>query len=88
MLKLCVYPEEERESECQVCMCAFWLEGVVGVTAQFISPTILSCLPASSSVQAEGPISAFFSRSLIQAFEYMKLSAPSNVTTNLMAVSL
>ena len=36
--------------------CVFWLEGVVGVTARFRSPAILSCLPAISSVQAEGPI--------------------------------
>jgi len=42
--------ERERERECvHVCI-------LVGVTARFRSPAILSCLPANSSVQAEGPI--------------------------------
>ena len=39
-----------------VYMCVFWLEGMDGVTARFRSLGILSCLPANSSVQAEGPI--------------------------------
>jgi hypothetical protein len=47
--------ERESASEC-VCVHMHVGWGVVGVTAPFRSPIILSCLPASSSVQAKGQL--------------------------------